>query len=350
MVDQVNRAKQLWENWEQKASQIQDLTGTMDDKATLKYKYNYLTKGLNRISINPTEKEKLYVHAIKLVTAKLQKQLYPNPVLRFLHRLENVFLEKPAQMYLFAEQKKDCFEELQGQLKSAGLHHFSGKLDKELDFERQKIDLKSLSNLDNSNKLEVNVHLEKVGEGFYRFNGYTTSLIDEHGERKTASFSADKNINLNEAVNILSGRPIFKSQENADGTTNHRWFELERRENDLDNKYELLSFSPSYNYDLKRVLENNAVQLEFYSICKEAVVKGLQAGHKVAFDVPGKGQYFITANPSVQSVNFYDPQMKPISLEALKKVINPGKQQSHNGLKLIKQKDVQQESQIQINR
>jgi len=344
----VNRAKQLWENWEHEASQIQNLTGTMDDKGTLKYKYKFLADGLNRLSVNPSEKEKLYVHTLKTVNSKLRKQLYPNPILRFLHRLENLFLEKPAQKALYKERTKDCIEELQGQLKSLGLQHFTQKLDKELDFERQKIDLKSLSNLANNNQLEVKIHLEKVSEGAYHFNGFTATLINENGEKKSALFSGHQNINIIEAVNILQGRPIYKSQENADGSITKNWFELDRREKDLEGRFELISFLPSHNYDLKKVLLDNAIQMEFYGITKEGVLKGLEAGNEVVFEIPGKGQYFIIANPSERKVDFCDAEKNPIGLSALKEVINPINLEKSQELKLFKQEGLQPENQVQV--
>lgn len=349
MDGHVNRAKQLWENWEGKALLIQNRTGTSDDKSTLKYKYNFLTNGLNRLSINPSEKEKLYIHTIKVVTDKLRKQLYPNPVLRFLHELKSLIVDKPAQQFLFNEQKKDCFENLQKEFKTAGLHQFIGKLNRELDFERQKIDLKSISSLSNYSKLEVKVHLEKVSEGTYRSNGYTAILINENGEKKSALFPAHDNININQAVNILYGRPVYKNQDNVDGTVTQGWVQLGQKEKELDSRNELLSFSPSYSYDLKKVLLETAIKLEFYGISKEAVLKGLEAGNKVAFEIPGKGQHFITANPSERTVNFYDADKKPISLSALKEVINPIKLEKPKELKLIKQKGVNPENQIQVS-
>lgn len=350
MIDQVNRAKQLWENWEHEASQIQELNVSKDDKDTLQFKYDYLTKGLNRLSIDPRENEKLFVFAIKNVTAKLQKQLYPNPVLRFLHRMERLFLEKPAQLFVFKEQKMGCIEKLQGQLKSAGLNHFTGNLSRELDFERPKINLKSLSNLANDNKLEVNVHLEKVSEGSYRFNGYTATMIDKDGEQKSAFFSAHKNVNLNEAVNILEGRPVYKGHENADGTVSHRWLELTQVGKNQETTHELLSFSPSHTFNVKKALLESAIQLDFYSIAREAVQRGLEAGNRVEFQVNGNGRYTVAANPSAKTVDFFDANKKPLSLAALKKIIHPAKKETTKDLKFIKQNELNQDNQIQINR
>lgn len=350
MEGKVNRAKQLWENWEHQASQIQELTGSKEDKATLQFKYNYLTKGLNRLSIDPREKEKLYVFAIKNVTAKLQKQLYPNPVLRFLHRLQRLFLEKPAQLFVFKEQKTGCIEKLQSQLKSAGLNHFTENLSRELDFERRKIDLKLLSNLTGENKLEVNVHLEKLSEGSYRFNGYTATMIEKNGEQKSAFFSAHKNVSLNEALNILEGRPVYKGYENADGTVSHRWLALTQVGKNQETTHELLSFSPSHTFDVKTALLESAIQLDFYSIARETVQRGLEAGNRVEFQINGNGRYAVTANPSARTVEFFDANKKPLSLNALKKIIHTVNKEKTKELKFIKQKDINQENQIQINR
>lgn len=350
MDGNVNRAKQLWENWEHQASQIQELTGSKEDKDILQFKYDYLTKGLNRLSIDPREKEKLYVFAIKNVTAKLQKQLYPNPIIRFLHRLDCLFLKKPAQRVVFKEAKVACMEKLQGQLKSAGLYHFVGNLDRELDFERRKIDLKSLSNLAGGSKLEVKVHLEKVSEGSYRFNGYTASMVDQNGEKKSAFFSAHKNVNLNEAVNILEGRPVYKGFENGDGTVSHRWLELTYVGKDPELTNELLSFSPSHTFNLKKTLLENAIQLDFYGIAREAVQRGLEAGNRVEFQINDIGRYAIAANPSAKTIDFFNADHQLVSPDALKKIIHPEHKEITKDLQFIKQKDITQENQIQINR
>lgn len=349
MDNQVNRAKLLWDNWEEKASKIQELTGTIDDKQTQKYKYNFLKDGLQRLSVNPSEKEKLYVHAINIVTAKLRKQLYPNPIVRFLHRIKNVLMDKPIHLLLLKEWKKETVNELQGQLKGFGLQYFAGKLEKELDYEREKIDLKSLTNVNGNDKLEVNVHLEKVGETGYQFNGYTATLTKESGEVKSATFSPENNIKLTEALNLLQGRPIFKSMQDNDNTLAKNWVQLEQSAQLEQGRQQLISFSPDYDFDLKKILTEMSIQSEIYRISMDAVRRGIEAGNSVAFEVPGKGKFFISANPSEKSVNFFDAEKKPISFAHFKKIAKPIIQVQNKNMKLVQQKDIESGNQLQVS-
>ncbi|RLJ77351.1 hypothetical protein [Pedobacter alluvionis] len=349
MDGKVNRAKQLWENWERQEKQIESLAGISTDRNSLAYKYDFLSKGLSRLSVNPTEDEKLFMQAIKTVTAKLQKQLYPNPLVRMLHRLKVFIVDKPAHLELFNRNKSENLQMLNGQLKSAGLQHFVDNLQNKLDYESSVIELKSLSALNNNNKIEVNVNLEKGKLGSYGFNGYDVALTNENGERTKFTFTADNKITLTEAVNLLQGRPVFKSYENADGSHSQRWIQLDRQQEN-SSKPELLVYPPDYNFDLKKVLLDNATQLEFYTVANDSVRRGLEAGNRVELQINGNGRYSVTADPSSGKIEFFDSERKPLSINSLKKIINPVKQHKNKETSIIQQKEVQQDNQMRIIR
>lgn len=345
----VNRAKQLWENWERQEKQIESLAGVTNDRNSLKYKYNFLSNGLARLSGNPTENEKLFMQAIKTVTAKLQKELYPNPFVRMLHRLKVFIIDKPAHLEQFNRNKSENLQALNGQFKSAGLHHFVDNLQNKLDFESPVVELRSLSGLNNNNKIEVNVNLEKSKLGSYQFNGYDVALTKENGEKISFNFSAESRITLTEAVNLLQGRPVYKSYENADGSHSQRWIQLDRQqENDL--KPQLLIYPPNYDYDLKQVLLESGTQLEFYTVANDSIRRGLEAGNRVEFQVNGNGRYSVTADPSARKVEFFDAERKPISISSLKRIIHPVKQHKNKETNIIQQKEVQQDNQMRIIR
>lgn len=349
MDGKVNRAKQLWENWERQEKQIESLAGISTDRNSLAYKYDFLSKGLSRLSVNPTEDEKLFMQAIKTVTAKLQKQLYTNPLVRMLHRLKVFIVDKPAHLELFNRNKSENLKMLNGQLKSVGLHHFVDNLQNKLDYESPVIELKSLSALNNNNRIEVNVNLEKGKLGSYGFNGYDVALTNENGERTKFTFTADNKITLTEAVNLLQGRPVFKSYENADGSHSQRWIQLDRQQGN-SSKPELLVYPPDYNFDLKKVLLDNATQLEFYTVANDSVRRGLEAGNRVELQINGNGRYSVTADPSSGKIEFFDKERKPLSITSLKKIIHPVKQHKNKETSIIQQKEVQQDNQMRIIR
>ncbi|WEK17858.1 MAG: hypothetical protein P0Y49_13725 [Candidatus Pedobacter colombiensis] len=347
MEAHVNRAKVLWENWEKRVSKIRELTGNLDDKQTLKYKYKFLTDGLHRLSVNPSDKEKLYTHAIKVVTAKLRKELYPNPIVRFLHRVQNELVNRPIHLFLLKDWKKESTNYIQEQLKSAGLNHLAGKIEKELDFEREKIHLKSVSNVYGNDKLEVNVHLAKIDEKAYAYKGYTATLTTENGESKSATFFPTDNIKVTEALNLLQGKPIYKSTHHSEPKM---WMQLGQVQNLEEGKLELNKFPPDYDFDLKKILLEHSIKLEVYGISISTVQKGIEEGKSVAFDVPGKAKFYLSANPSEKTINFFNAEKKPITFAHLKKIIKPISKELNKDLKLIKQRNIEPENQLQVTR
>lgn len=348
MGETVNRAKQLWENWEHQEKQIESIAGASNDRNSLKYKYDFLSKGLSRLAVNPTENEKLFMQAIKTVTDRLQKQLYPNLLARMLHRFKVFIIDKPAHLEQFSRNKSENLQSLGGQLKSAGLHHFVDNLQNKLDYESPVIALKSLSGLSDNSKIEVNVNLEKSKLGGYGFNGYDVALIGENGDKKSFTVSAESKIKLTEAVNLLQGRPVYKSYENADGSHSQRWIKLDLQGN--DQKPQLLAYPPDYDFNLKQVLLDNGTQLDFYKIAKEAIQRGLEAGNWVEFQINGNGRYSITADPASRKVEFFDADKKPMSVASLRKIIHPVKPQKNKETGIIQQKEVKQDNQMTIVR
>lgn len=348
MDTQVNRAKVLWENWEKRVSKIQTLTGNIDDKQTLKYKYKFLTDGLHRLSVNPSEKEKLYTHAINIVTAKLRKQLYPNPIVRFIHGIQNALINRPIHLLLLKDWKKESVNQIQEQLKSSGLNHYVGKIEKELDFEREKIHLKSISNVNGSDRLEIDIHLKKIDETAYVYNGYTATFITESGESKSATFFPSHNINVSEALNLLEGRPIYKCLNNSEPKM---WMNLGQIKNVDQGNLQLIKYSLDFEYDLKKLLLDHSIKLEVYGISVNAVQKAIESGNKVAFEVPEKGKFYLSANLSENKINFFDAESKPITISDLKKITKPINQVPNKDLKIIKQRrDIEPENQLQVSR
>ena len=349
MGETVNRAKQLWENWEHQEKQIESIAGASNDRNSLKYKYDFLSKGLSRLAVNPTENEKLFMQAIKTVTAKLQIQLYPNPLVRMLHRLKVFIVDKPAHLELFNRNRSENLQTLNAQLKSAGLNHFVDNLQNKLDYESPLIELKSLSALHNNTKIEVNVNLEKSRLGSYGFNGFDVALTDENGQKTPFNFTAESKITLTEAINLLQGRPVYKSYENADGSHSQRWIQLDRQQEN-GSKPQLLIYPPDYDYDLKKVLMDSGTQMEFYTVANDSIRRGLEAGNRVEFQINGNGRYSVTADPSSKKVEFFDAEKKPMSISTLKRIIHPVKSHKNKETNIIQQKDAQQDNQMKIVR
>lgn len=335
MASQINRAEQLWKNWEEHQKAIAELTGITDNKDALKFKYDFLTKGAYRISVNPSDKEKLFLKVIKTVTSNLQKKLYPNLIVRLFVRAKSLFLDKPGHLRLFEKNSAENLESLKAELKKAGLNSFIGKLDNKLDFESPRIDVESLNKLNDDSKLKIIIHLEKDRFGSYHYNGFTATLIPEIGEAITCKLSIESNISLIEAVNLLQGRPVYKDYENSDSTLSQRWVQVDTKEKTINGESQLISYSPLYDFDLKKEIIVHADKLNCFGLTRESIRKGLEQGSTIAFEIPDKGKFYLNADPGHKTLNFFDQDKKPISFTSILEQIKEPEKQAQNKFKLL---------------
>ncbi len=346
MVSQVNRAELLWKNWEDKQKELESIAGiSMADRENLKLKYDFLRKGMYRISVDPSEREKLYLHVVKIVTAKLERQLYPTLLQRLLHRI-GLRITKPRYLRGFEKFKQENLDQLKADLEATGLNPFVRGLENYLDYETPVVSIGIRSRLDEHNGLQVIVNMERDKFGGYLLSGYDANLIDKDGGQKSVFFSKESQIDLKEATNLLQGRAILKSYTDNNGAVTKQWTQLDFNGGDL----KIETFSPRIGYDLKKILIDHAVQLDSYGITKEVVQQSLEQGNLVSFEVKGQDKFYLQASPGERSLIFFDNDKKPISFSAIKDHINGIKQEKPIDIPMIRQNNIRQDKSLSVSR
>lgn len=334
MKQQVNRAEQLWQNWEEKQKGLESLAG-MDSaggRAIQKLKYDFLRQGLYRLSVRPSENEQLYLHVIRSVTVKLEKQLYPNPIVRALHRLKALVYDKPAHLKKFERQKAENMEQLTRQLKTSGFASFTGKLDNYLDYERANISIPMTTQLNEKGRMDIALKLERDQTGHYRYTEYQAGLYRYGVLQHSYTFPAESKVTAIEAANLLEGRPVSKSYQTADGSMSQKWMQLDFR----GTQPKLMEFHVGYGYDLKKELTTVASGLGVDGLGRDKVIKDLEAGNMVSIEVPGKGRYYLHANPADRTLSIRDAGKRPVELSGLVKEISEAKAAIRSEVKLHK--------------
>lgn len=340
----VNRAEQLWNNWEEKQKQLQGLSGLGEEssQAIKQRKYDFLREGLYRISASPTEKEQLHIHAIRSVTDKLQKQLYPNPVVRLLHRLKAFVYDKPAHLRQFNKQRAENLESLKGQLKASGFASFNGKLEIYLDYETPKVHIPITSQLNDKGRLDITLNMERDNFGHYHFSQYQATVLRD-GESRSFNFQPESKITAMEAANLLDGRAVRKSLETADGSYSQKWVQLDFKNRDADGHPKLQEFHEGYAYDLKNELLKLSVQVGVAGLAKDKVIQSLEAGNMAVFEVRDKGPYYLQANPAEQNLSLFDKDRKPLETVRLLKEIRQPDKNLHKAIHLVKSQEKEPE-------
>ncbi|GAA4131886.1 hypothetical protein GCM10022216_02350 [Sphingobacterium kyonggiense] len=323
MRQDVNRAEQLWKNWEEKQKRLESLAGLGSESNSMigKLKYDFLRQGLYRLSVNPSEKEQLYLHVIRSVTARLEKQLYPNPVIRTLHRLKVLLHDRPAHLKMFERQKAENMEQLTTQLKTSGFASFTGKLDNYLDYERAQISIPMTTQLADKGTMDIILKLERDRTGHYRFTEYQAGLYRDGSMQCSYTFPAEGKVTAIEAANLLEGRPVSKSYRTANGSIAQKWVQLDFRENGS----KLIEFHAGYGYDLKKEIMAVASGLGVDGLGRDKIIRDLEAGKLIAMEVPDKGRYYLHANPADRSVSVLDAGKRPVALSELLKEVKEGK-------------------------
>ncbi|GEM_PF-1970573 len=319
----VNRAEQLWKNWEEKQKGLESLAGLDNESSRTiqKLKYDFLRQGLYRLSVMPLEKEQLYLHVIRSVTAKLEKQLYPNLIIRTLHRLKALVYDKPVHLREFNKQKTENLEHLTRQLKTSGFASFTEKLENYLDYERMNISVPMTTQLSDKGSMDIDLRLERDQTGHYRYTEYQACLDREGVLQRSYTFPAESEITAIEAANLLEGRSVSKSYYTADSCISQKWVQLDFSRNEP----KLLEFHQDYGYDLKRELRTTASGLGVEWLSREDMVKAMEKGNLIGIELPGKGRHYLYANPADHSVSILDADKKPVKLSVLMKEIREAK-------------------------
>lgn len=349
MAGQNNRAAQLYQNWESKQTELEAMGGMKPDGAgLLKLKYDFLREGLYRISLNPAEQEKLHLFALETVVGKLQKQLYPNLLVRWSLRLKEALWDKPRHLRSFEAQRAENIAELTVMLKKTGMSGLTGNLENSLDYESPQQTISGIHLLADQGKLLVALQLEKERVGVYKPLDYQVVWNTADEQVRSCRIPAESGIDLSEAFNLLQGRAVYKGFENVEGKVIRQWVQLDPKASGTEKP--LVTFLPGHDFDLKKQLQEVAVQLETYGLMKEQTLKQLEMGSQVAVELNGKGSFQVQANPGAKSLDLFDHNQQPVSLAVLRMQLQQPVKERSEEFKLILQKNIDQANQLFIYR
>lgn len=347
----INRAEQLYLAWEERQKSLSGLMGAnLDERKMRQLKYKFLSQGLFRVSVRPSEMERLYIQVLQSVTAKLSRQLYPNRVLRFFVGLKAALIDKPMHLRRFSRLRDENMYALKGRLSSLGLGGMGMKLEDQLDYERQRVVLEVVRGLNTGEKLSLQVSLDKEDLGSYHFKGFDARLLQVDGTEKSCFFSKSTGVDLAEAINLLRGGSVLKNYQGLDGKWEKSWVRVNDTAKDFSHSPLLFSSSIGQDYDLKKQLLNHAIALECYAISTDLVLRGLEQGNRVEISVPGKDKFYIRAGPFENRLEFFDSAKNEIGFEQLKEMFVPVKLQPSFELGTVKPLEQSKESQLELSR
>ncbi|NQX42327.1 hypothetical protein SAMN05421820_11147 [Pedobacter steynii] len=351
MGRQVNRAIVLCENWQDKMIMLEEVFGKGIEKDIARQKYDFLQEGINRISKGASQDEKLVLDMVRKTVGKLEKQLYPNPLIRILRRLKLVLYDQPVQMAKFKKLKTENLASLNDTIGGLGLNLEKLKLDQKLDFEQAKTSIDLISPW-GTNNYEVKVNFEKDASGQYQMLSYTGMLKDWSNPEKNRSYTFDVNLRINarEAANLLQGRAVLKYYPVGENRMASKWMQLDFKNLTPDGKPQLKETPADHDFNLRQEVTKIAKALNKPELTSNNAINGMEEGNQIALkQLNGKTTY-LEANPLNKEITILNDRQQPITIGQLKKQkeaalkLVPEQVKSHTKSPKIEKKQQQDQS------
>jgi hypothetical protein len=158
----------------------------------------------------------------------------------------------------------------------------------------------------------------------YFFNNYELEVKKQDGNslKQTFQMGYDNNITFKEAVNLLSGRAVFKelaklidTGENGQkrlepkGEKYNAWLQLDFTDTDARGNFKIKPYHENYGFKLEETLARYPIKELEHPESKARLLESLQKGNQqsVTFVVDGKEEKrFVEAAPRFKAVNQYD--------------------------------------------
>lgn len=344
LSNRVETALKQWQSREERFNKLFSFS-LSTNKPLLREKLRYYEKVASQYGRTTNVDERFALRVLAQERKRMEKQLYPNLLVRLLRRL----LVRPLREQIVVNQERRQEEQnvqsVQHQLQRAGFSGLSQKVTEQIGKELPAFTVPLTHYANQKDRLDYELSFAKDQAGLYQFTGYKISLHNEAKpeENRQHFFDTRYGIDKAEAYNLLAGRAI-----NSDGT----WMQLDFNDRDAQGNYRVKEFHTDYGFKIESVI--NRLPLKELQSNGEAdkLYRALNQGtrYAVSFMKDGNEQrYYIEANPQFKSVNIYDEHSRKVTLDtalgnkiaeaakAAQKVTESQKstQAKRNGMKVI---------------
>jgi len=215
------------------------------------------------------------------------------------------------------------FQYLTDNIKYMGFgENLKTELEKNMNEEKAEFQLHYKAEI-NKKPFEATLNLKKSDStDMYFFNNYHASLEKTNGEKTEQTFylNKSKGVTSKEAFNLLDGRAVHKDLVTKEGQPYKAWMQLDFKNKDKNNNFEVKQYHENYGFDLKAAVEKFAITDLKEPEKEKALMQSLQKGNVQSVTIEKDGsshKMFIEADPQFKKVNLYDSNMRLVAKESL---------------------------------
>lgn len=310
-----------WQGKEQRLGQLFSFDVT-SDRAFLKEKLKYYNAITARYKDSVNAEEKLALRMLQRESSRIEKQLYPNLLVRLLRKLT---VEPLQQKYLARQEVKQRLQNqqaLKNALHKAGFGQVANQLEQHLRKGLNEFTIPVSQYMSEKQQMNYQLSFAKDASGQYGFKQYIATLNSNHdpAQNKHQLFRKEEGITAEQAYNLLAGRAIGTEQTALDGSKQTGWLQLDFTDKDALGNHRMKEFHASYGDTLKQVLNQLPLEQKLDEQGIEKLLTDLRNGNRPMVFLQKDGleqKYFIEANPGRNSVTLYDYRMKKVSINSV---------------------------------
>jgi len=250
----------------------------------------------------------------------LERQLYPNPLTRFISRIINRIRN---QRYSAASERIEGLdrEKLSRTLIGLGLGDMDNKLRAGHDIEVQGLSVKHSYYVNPNERMELELTFGKGPDQLHELHAFKASLVtgNNPGERREYTFDRSMLVTAGQAYNLLSGRSLQLGYTDLQGEKGMKWVRLDFNNIDQEGNFKLREFNKSYGFDISKALDDIPMK-EAGLEKRQSILESLSNGERVSVKITRGNKdedVFLEANPQFKMVQVFDAANKKIRLEDL---------------------------------
>ncbi len=320
----TNRVAAELRHWQEKQQRLSQLFSfdVTTDRDFLQEKLQYYNAITARYQNSANPEERLALRILRRESSRIEKQLYPNLLLRLLRKLA---VQPLKQQYLARQEAKERLQNeqtIKNALHKAGFGQVTNKLDEYLRKGLPEFAIPISQFVSEKERINYQLSFAKDTSGQYQFKQYIATLnaTNDPARNKHQLFRKEQGITAHQAYNLLAGRAIEREQNVLNGSQQTTWLQLDFTDKDALGSYRMKEFHAGYGDTLKQVLNQLPLEEKLHEQGIEKLLNDLRNGNRPMVFLQKDGleqKYFIEANPGRNSVTLYDYQMKKVRLDSV---------------------------------
>lgn len=256
--------------------------------------------------------ERFALRMLKQERRHLERQLYPNLLIRLTRRL----LIKPIRDIFVnrANRKRDKRkrESLYNQLSKSGLRDQFKNAERIMVQHGQDFSLPVSYQANEKQRVDHSLQFEMDGQGAYKAVSLTATLHDATKPKREVKQTFDlkkyPGIGVQEAFNLLDGRSVL---------LNGKWLQLDSTDRDTQGNHRIAEYVDRSHDGLTDAVNSMPFKELYLTTDRIKAVEALKRGERLTVtQVKGakEQQFFLEANPRLGSVSILDDKLQPVSL------------------------------------